>query len=85
MSKLTSWQVLCKNIRENPEKWSTDKYYFQNIDTGVSLWIANGLFSTNVCHPFNLYLSIYGKIKVWFAYKEWLRWNLERKLIGGSE
>lgn len=58
------------SIKNQPEQWTVDKYYFENKKQGVSIWIANGILFCSLESGGSFNLS--QKIKVWFAYRWWI-------------
>lgn len=56
---------LIKSLEHEPENWRFDDHLAMNSESGIKLWIANGMIFVNVYAPFKLKFSLYNKWRIW--------------------
>lgn len=61
-------KILCKDIVENNNKWTLYDYHFVRT-TGISLWVANGIFFLDFSNDIKAF-NIFEKIKIHKAIKK---------------
>ena len=66
--------AICKSLKKNPQEWSVTPFRLTHKATGVEIWIGNGrmFLTTGSGSKIPVYLSLFGKFKVWKSYKAWI-------------
>lgn len=73
--------AIIKILRESPQEWSGvddnpliqsyegDFAYFIRHETGVKLWVANGIYAFHIHKPMSYYIPIRYRIPMYMAYR----------------
>jgi len=78
---MTNADSIIESLDNHRDEWDATHTVLSHNRSGVKLWIENGpLFLKDAADGQRLQIGIWGKIKVWLAYRRWNRWNVERRL-----
>lgn len=68
---MTPAEQVIKSLREEPDKWTQGEFALIH-DNGTEIWTADGLFCLELHIP-KRYFSLYEKLHIKSAIKEWER------------
>jgi len=75
-------KTIIDSLKTHPDNWdysynsSIPEGYCKIIhETGVTLWVGNGLFFVSIYDPVNISFRLIEKYKIWKAFKKWRKKN----------
>ena len=83
---MSNVDAIIKSLREHPEEWECDQYKLAH-KSGQAIWILFGmLLAGNYEQPFHssipMSFGLFGRVRLWLAFRKWREWAVERALIG---